>query len=338
MKRIHSIDSFRFFAAFLVVTIHIPFPGKIGYIVGPLSRIAVPFFFMATGYFLWQKKVDLKKIQTQICKIFKMVILTNLFYLIWNIVLSFIDRKSIFEYIAGFFSLYNLKNTILFDASYFSGHLWYLSALLYLLIIYYFILKTNTLHYSRKIIILLLLIDLVLGKYSIVLLGREFPYQYVRNFLFVGLPYFLIGGILHENIERLERKKMSRLVIVLLCAFFGGTSVLGKYVLLRYHVSATREHYLSTTFLVFAIFVFLLQYKDWFKDSFFEKAGREYSLIIYIIHPIIIEILERIVVINNNLIEKLYINLAPIIVFVFSYFLAVVWTKMKKHTNIKEFI
>ena len=39
----------------------------------------------------------------------------------------------------------------------------------------------------------LLMGDLILGKYSVLLLGREFPYILVRNFLFVGIPYFCIG-------------------------------------------------------------------------------------------------------------------------------------------------
>ena len=47
-----GIDILRFICAFLVVCIHAPFPGIIGGCVKAVSRIAVPIFFMSTGYFL----------------------------------------------------------------------------------------------------------------------------------------------------------------------------------------------------------------------------------------------------------------------------------------------
>lgn len=284
---------------------------------------------MATGYFLWQKECDIKKIQKQIMKIFKLTIAANLLFFIWNILLLLIDKKSIGAYIRGFFSLYNLKNTIIFDDSYFSGHLWYLSALLYLLLLYYFVLKTNTLHIFRKVIIVLLAIDLIFGKYALVFFGKEFPYQYVRNFLFVGFPYFLIGGILKERCKIIEKKIIPQWIFLMAALFFWATSVLEKYLLLKYKVSATREHYLSTSFLVIIIFIFLIQYRDWLKDSIFEKIGREDSLNIYIIHPIVIAILSRNVHIQNALIQKIYFYIAPFMVFMISIILSVCWKKVK---------
>lgn len=57
MKRMHSIDSFRFFAAFLVVTIHISFIAKFGYLFMPFSRMAVPFFLWQQVIFCGRKNV-----------------------------------------------------------------------------------------------------------------------------------------------------------------------------------------------------------------------------------------------------------------------------------------
>ncbi|UEA30492.1 hypothetical protein LK422_03580 [Blautia massiliensis (ex Durand et al. 2017)] len=43
--------------AFLIVCIHAPFPGKFGAYFTTLTRVAVPIFFMITGYFYGKRKI-----------------------------------------------------------------------------------------------------------------------------------------------------------------------------------------------------------------------------------------------------------------------------------------
>ena len=50
-NRNNNLDILKTICAFLVICIHIPFPGSVGAIITPLARIAVPIFFMITGYF-----------------------------------------------------------------------------------------------------------------------------------------------------------------------------------------------------------------------------------------------------------------------------------------------
>ncbi|MFV8815028.1 acyltransferase family protein [Aerococcus urinaeequi] len=49
--RYSSLDGMKTIAAFLVICIHIPFPGEVGQIITAIARIAVPFFFMVSGFF-----------------------------------------------------------------------------------------------------------------------------------------------------------------------------------------------------------------------------------------------------------------------------------------------
>ena len=54
MKTILRADNFdilKSICAFLVICIHVPFPGAFGECVTTAARIAVPVFFMITGYF-----------------------------------------------------------------------------------------------------------------------------------------------------------------------------------------------------------------------------------------------------------------------------------------------
>ena len=59
----------------------------------------------------------------------------------------------------------------------FSGHLWYLGALLLVLLIAKAFRKSNLEHYVFPIIPVLLAVDLVFGKYSLCIWGREFPVE-----------------------------------------------------------------------------------------------------------------------------------------------------------------
>ena len=47
------LNAAKLVAAFLVVSIHIPFTGNFGSSVIAVARIAVPFFFMVSGFFCY---------------------------------------------------------------------------------------------------------------------------------------------------------------------------------------------------------------------------------------------------------------------------------------------
>lgn len=88
---------------------------------------------------------------------------------------------------------------IIFNDNPFGFHLWYLEAYLYVLIIMMVVDKYKL--WSRMLwcIPFLLFGDLLFGKYSILQLNKELPYICVRNFLFIGIPYFLLGVWLKIN-------------------------------------------------------------------------------------------------------------------------------------------
>ena len=50
-KKYNLINAFRLIASFFVIAIHVHFPGTAGNIVIDAARFAVPFFFMASGFF-----------------------------------------------------------------------------------------------------------------------------------------------------------------------------------------------------------------------------------------------------------------------------------------------
>lgn len=320
--RVHNVDVLKAICAFLVVCIHIPFPGIMGEYFTALCRIAVPTFFMITGFF-YANIIEKNRKFRQIKKIFALFLEANIIYFVWGMSFAIIDHNQMF-----FQTIFSIKNLLIFlilNESPFEGHLWYLGAILYVLIIIMFTDKMNCRKFLYCLSPILLIGDLVFGKYSIVILGREFPFILVRNFLFVGIPYFCIGLLIREGLGR----KLSKKVLKWMILFFSLTSVMERYILISLDMNSTRDHYISTTFLAVSVFLFTIKNiskgevdnnsilkNDRRKNivAILERIGQKYSTWLYILHPIFITCIGFIV--NKIGIYEKYRFVAPIFVYV----------------------
>lgn len=309
-----GFDILKFLCAFLIVCIHCPFPGIVGEYFTALTRIAVPIFFMITGFF-YTNIVHKKCEKEQIKKIFRLEIEANLLYLLWKCFYATVSGNDVWEYLSKVLSTKSIIKFLVFNESPFNGHLWYLGAILYVLLI---VLGTEKIGAKKILYVLtpfLLAGDLILGKYSLLFFHREFSYIIVRNFLFVGLPYFCIGEFLRDWKKRIENRKL-----VLLVALFSCTTLLEHYILVQRGLNTTRDHYISTTFLAMAVFLLFKEVYSRHRVTSVERwaaqIGRDYSTWIYIIHPILITVIG-IVMRKSNLYEA-YRYIAPTIVYMAS--------------------
>lgn len=184
-QRNYSIDILKFICAVLVLFLHTDF--KWHDAVLPFTRCAVPCFFMVSGFLLYVGGIGKERLIRNIKHI--------LYILLWSTLLFFV-YKELWSIIHGELFVPSLRHWMLFivfNENPFAGHLWYLGAYLYVLLIMLLVDKYKLWKYMLWVVPLLLLGDLIFGKYSLFLLGKEFPFVYVRNFLFVGIPYFMIG-------------------------------------------------------------------------------------------------------------------------------------------------
>lgn len=256
-NRVCGLDILKAICAFLVISIHAPFPGVLGTAFLRVCRIAVPIFFMITGYFY----SDLKRQAKQLIQIKKNLVLfavSNLLYFLWGLCISILKDGYTAKYFVQTINTQSLLTWVFFNDSPFAGHLWYLGAILYVLLIV-LILDSMLPNYGMKVLYcltpILLIMDLLFGKYSLLLLQKEFPVFLTRNFLCMGIPYFTIGNFLreHDNQVRLfGSKKFLLVLLILLCIF---TTAIESSLLIRYNLSTPREHYLSTTFLSILVFI-----------------------------------------------------------------------------------
>ena len=324
--RSNAIDILKALCAFFIVCIHIPFPGIFGVYIVTLARIAVPIFFMITGYFYSGTVIRNGEIR-QIKKIFSLFLVANLIFLLWKVFLAIIwNDKSLFQDV---FSIKKFFQFLIFNESPFNGHLWYLGAILYVLLTVR-IIRWMGGDWTRLLYVatpLLLIGDLLLGKYAILLWGDEFSYIFVRNWLFVGIPYFSVGMILREKINT---SNLRTIPLVCLTVLFSLTTITERFFLVSMGANATRDHYISTTFLavtVFLLFLSIYRIRKPGKLGLLSAfIGRKYSTWIYIIHPIFIMVLA--VGMRKIGIYNVYQYVAPIIIYAVSICFAAVISGM----------
>lgn len=304
MQRNYSIDILKFICATLVVFLHTS--SVYQNMVLPLTRCAVPCFFMISGYLLYKDGgIGTERINRNLIRVVKITLWATIFFVFWK---EFTSIKQ-----GGFLpSAKQMISWIVFNNCPFGFHLWYLYAYLYVLMIILVIDQHRLWNWLFVSIPILLLADLAFGKYSLVVFNREFPYILVRNFLFVGLPYFALGAWLKTKITPMVNRKMMLVGGVIL---FSLTSQLERYILVSIDKCPTREHYISSTFLAISLFLLLLSIKVE-KPFVISKIGERDSLYIYIFHPIFILVLT---IVSKELgLSDVYLWIAPFAVLFFT--------------------
>lgn len=329
IPRADNIDILKACCAFLVICIHAPFLGAFGEYFTVLARSAVPIFFMITGYF-YSDTVQKNRERKQIKKIFVLTVEANLIFLLWDLFMWIICEKNVAVFFQNTFTIKNLVKFFFLNESPLSGHLWYLGAILYVLVIVLVADKFKGRKLLYYITPVLLLGDLLLGKYSIIVFHKEFPYIIVRNFLFVGVPYFCIGCLIRELNEKGNLSRHEKILVPLILLFFM-TSLFEHFILVKLNMNATRDHYISTTFLAISIFIYTLLNRGQTKLLLNPMAmiGKRYSTGLYIIHPIFIEVLD-VAAGNIGILGGVYRYIAPIIVYISTLCFLIITDNIKK--------
>lgn len=307
LERNHSIDILKFICAVLVVFLHVNTPFSEYYL--PITRCAVPCFFIISGYMIYRVNGIEQSLKRSIKNIFVIVIWSSILYGIVKFIYAFRYDNFVF------LSWKSLIYFIFLNENPFSFHLWYLNAYLYTLIVILICHRLNILRYVYLFIPVLLSIDLIFGKYSLLIFGKVYNYLFLRNFLFVGIPYFMIGFVIKQHKDNIFQIKNIRLYSFFCIIVFIATSLIEKYLLVLNNINALRDHYLSSTFLAISLFVFFIS-KDEKKSNILSDMGKKDSLYIYIFHPLSMLIFSYIIFRMPELLKKCYSYIAPIVIII----------------------
>lgn len=334
VERNNGLDILKFICAFLVICIHATFTSR--EYVEPLTRAAVPVFFMISGYF----SADKVKVQ-QIKRILRIFLLWFVIYTLWCIFTAYTKGIAAMDLISSWLNPETLWNLVLLNKVPVAGHLWYLSALLYVLIIVHVF--KRWINWLYRSIPVLLGGALLLGTYSYYVFGSNFPVMYSRNFLLTGLPFYLIGALIKER-EGSLRLKSSTVGLVLLLSLL--CTYLESLLLKRTRGFADADLYISTVFFSASLLLFFKEKRCADGNSIAGKCakwGKSCSLWIYLLHPIVLQMMPSFFnpfFVRIPLSLEIYRHCEPLIALCLSTAIAVVIeivkTRMQRRTLLEE--
>lgn len=294
-KEYGRIDSFRILAALLVIAAHYPvflsFNTTLDYTYTRIiARIAVPFFFVSSAFFLFNN--NLKSTQTK-DKVFAFM-KRNLKYYILCIIIYLP-----FNFIGGSYKQWSdihlLLQQFLWNGTFY--HLWFFMGSLVGAYVAWLLLKTFNLKSSIFFAGVLYVIGLFGDSYygfifqtpiiSTFYDGIFFVFESTRNGIFMAPIFFVLGAYIARKIQRNKLVfHMSDLIISSIALLLEGI------ILYQFHIVRSDIHntmYISLIPFTYSLFTFFVA-----KEKPRNVVWRNTSLYMYILHPMIIIVMQKI--------------------------------------------
>lgn len=287
--RNYLLDTMKFFCAIAVVCIHtqpwININNDIYLVINTLCRVAVPLFFICSGY-LFYSKFNNKYSKKYLSKITKLLASWSLFYIGVSLGLQCMSNIINGNYILSGVKEYFLKFRILdiyYGTGIIEGHLWYLSATILVIPILYFIIKYN---YVTKALIISLILNIIgIFMYNT---GNKY-FETNRDAIFFALFYCIVGVYIKLKEEIIREKLKINKIYMLYIGVFTLTSIYERYIYNSKFID-TSDCYISTIPLSILIFVYCIINKQ-DKDTISSKIGKN-SIGIYLVHVAYINLID----------------------------------------------
>ncbi|WP_214891714.1 acyltransferase family protein [Exiguobacterium sp. s142] len=215
--RYHSLDSLKLIAIFCIVCIHTnPFSGYYfggvdgtvvdNFLIDSLSRFAVPFFFMASGFLFIIKCTNEVYFKKYVINLIKLFITWALIYFLAGgliVLIENLTNRNDLLYILNeyLFSSISISLLVYGEGLYSAYHLWFLVSLIWSIIVVYFFYKYKK---NKLLLYLSLLLNFLglLGQSYKGFLGIELGIN-TREVLFFGLFYTNLGAFFALNLENI---------------------------------------------------------------------------------------------------------------------------------------
>jgi serine/alanine racemase len=283
-----GLDLLKFIVAILVIAnhtgpLHAYNANADDLISGVLTRIAVPIFFMTSGFFFFRKWTgeqakDSKAWLGYMKKIGVLYLIAILLYIPLNLYTGYFNEN---------FTIYSFFKDIVFDGTFY--HLWYLPALVIGITISYFMYRKMSLTTMLAIVSLLYVIGLFGDSYYGLIEGVKgirpiydamfFVFDYTRNGLFYAPIYIVLGAYAAKHPLQARRPIIYASLFLLSLGLMFAEAIMLKSMELPRHDSM----YIFALTAAYFLFQWALLWKGQFG-----KAFREWRVWIYILHPIAI--------------------------------------------------
>lgn len=275
-----GIDLFKIICALLVVAIHTE-PGIsniwLDRVIGLFTRTAVPYFFVANGFF-FEKGKNINKTLKRLFILYFVNIFINLPFVYTNVFTNF--------------SVYKLLKILLIDGV--NTHLWYLPASIIAITFYYLLSKFIS---KKKILVLSLLLFIFGVSISTYypLIANYFDNRQIinlfgyRNGVFYGFFFVTLGTYIEEKVKEFN-KNIYYYFFMLIFSFV--LLIIESYFAVFYLGTKHTILWISQIPLAYYMFIISLKLNLKFSDKL-SKLLRNSSTIIYNIHFLFIFILNK---------------------------------------------
>lgn len=275
--RNHALDLAKLIASFFIISVHVgffrEFHQPVGEIIRVSSRWALPFFFLASGYLMGMNSRT--PISTKVNKLLSITIWASIIYL--PVILLSFD----FDVLKFIGKVASLK--LFTDGVYF--HLWFMNALIAGVLLTGFMVN----NFSSKTTMVTALVILVLcwasdvAKSFGLVVGAFELFRTLIGFSLVYVGAYISSKSLLSNFSK----------TILLLIVFGGIALMMFEVISLNHAFNTdmRERQFPLMSVPVCLGILALAENIKIKDNVFSRAGRDYSLGIYLLHPLMIYVL-----------------------------------------------
>lgn len=282
-ERYYQVDVMRFVCAILVISIHTSALYSFGDVPGKvlslgIARIAVPFFFIASGYFFYERFSNEGYLKAYIIRILKYYLISTVVYTV--ILFSFIKSRNS--------NIWDLVKNLLFNGV--SPSLWFFPALIFSISVLYLFLKKNWIKPLVIVSLVLYALGLIGDSYYGLVVGTPLEklvemysaiFVNTRNGLCFGLPFLILGVLINKHDMKNKLKHLKALTLFSAVIFASEA-----YVLISNNISKDNNMYISLILLVSCIFLLSLRSKKILSDRK-AKLLRDMSLWIYCLHELL---------------------------------------------------
>ena len=218
------LDIVKFILANMVVCIHFVLPGQFGEAVDCIARVAVPFFFMVSGFYSFN--CDNRILWRRFLRNSLLLVSISLVYALWGVwETKLILHEGIRNYLCEKVNVSTGADFVLYSINPFSNHLWFIEALAiaYLVfLIFNLVIKNKSI--MNTVLIVLMTISLCahiwMGSIVSMIMTEPVPKQYYRNAWLFGIPMFLLGYTISLVMNKWNtHTKKLRIILTMILVF-----------------------------------------------------------------------------------------------------------------------
>lgn len=297
----------------LIVFIHCSsYPGVAGDIVNLAGHLPVPLFYAISGFYLYapedtpaRKK---KRLASKIRHIAWLTFFSTVLYLAYQFASRrLLEGASFKGMLMEYFSPRELVMLLVFDRVTFAPHLWFVYGLLTV----YLVLYALTCSRSRWATWILrsrwfpfaLAVGGMALRFAAFFSSWEINYfsvadvAFYRNWIFMGLPFVMMGQVLRANVPRVRACNDGVLWSVTIGGIF--LMIVEWQVYLKVHATYP-EVYIGSILIMIGLFALSLKHPDWGGNTVMANFGSFFTMPVYILHPMVFWLLNSVYVFTGG--------------------------------------